>query len=54
MTARHFLLGEQMGFSVGTAFLRVAALCVVWVVFGLVIFEVIDRSTRRSGTLSHY
>jgi ABC-2 type transport system permease protein len=54
MTARHFLLGEQMGFSVGTAFLRVAVLCVVWVVFGLVIFAAIDRSTRRSGTLSHY
>jgi ABC-2 type transport system permease protein len=54
MTARHFLLGEQMGFSVGTAFLRVALLCVVWVVFGLVIFAAIDRSTRRSGTLSHY
>ena len=47
-------LREQMGFSVGAAFLRVAVLCVVWVVFGLVIFAAIDRSTRRSGTLSHY
>jgi ABC-2 type transport system permease protein len=54
MTARHFLIGEQMGFSVGTAFLRVAVLCVVWVVFGLAVFAVIDRYTRRSGTLSHY
>jgi len=51
---RHFLLGEQMGFSVGTAFLRLALLCVAWVVFGLVIFALIDRYTRRSGTLSHY
>jgi len=54
LAARHFLIGEQMGFSVGTAFLRVAILCVVWVVFGLVIFAAIDRHTRRSGTLSHY
>jgi ABC-2 type transport system permease protein len=51
---RHFLLGEQMGFSVGTAFLRLALLCVAWVVFGLVVFRVVDRWTRRSGTLSHY
>jgi ABC-2 type transport system permease protein len=54
LTVRHFLLGEQMGFSVGTAFLRVAVLCVVWVAFGLVVFALIDRYTRRSGTLSHY
>ena len=54
LAARHFLMGERMGFSVGTAFLRVAVLCVIWVVFGLVIFAAIDRSTRRSGTLSHY
>jgi ABC-2 type transport system permease protein len=54
LTVRHFLLGEQMGFSVGTAFLRVAILCVIWVVFGLVVFTLIDKYTRRSGTLSHY
>jgi hypothetical protein len=54
LAARHFLLGEQMGFSVGTAFLRVAVLCVAWVVFGLIVFAIIDRYTRRSGTLSHY
>ena len=51
---RHFLLGEQMGFSVGTAFLRLSILCVVWVVFGLAVFVIIDRWTRRSGTISHY
>jgi ABC-2 type transport system permease protein len=54
LAARHFLLGEQMGFSVGAAVLRVGVLCVVWVVFGLVTFALIDRYTRRSGTLSHY
>jgi ABC-2 type transport system permease protein len=54
LAVRHFLMGEQMGFSVGTAFLRVGILCVVWVVFGLIVFALIDKSTRKSGTLSHY
>jgi hypothetical protein len=27
---------------------------VAWVAFGLIIFAIIDRYTRRSGTLSHY
>jgi ABC-2 type transport system permease protein len=54
LTARHFLLGETMPFTVGDAFLRLAILSVIWVAAGLVIFTVIDRWTRRSGTLSHY
>jgi len=54
LAARYFLTGEPMGFSISTAFLRVAVLGVVWVVFGLVVFALIDRYTRRSGTLSHY
>jgi len=54
MAARHFLLGESMPFSVGTAFLRLAILSAVWVASGLVIFAIIDKYTRRSGTLSHY
>jgi ABC-2 type transport system permease protein len=54
LTARHFLLGETMPFTVGDAFLRLAVLSLVWVAAGLVIFTVIDRWTRRSGTLSHY
>lgn len=54
LTVRHFLLGEKMPFTVADAFLRVAVLCVVWVVFGLVVFTIIDKQTRRSGTLSHY
>lgn len=54
MTARHFLLGEAMPFSVGAAFGRLAVLSAVWVAFGLVTFTLIDRYTRRSGTLSHY
>jgi ABC-2 type transport system permease protein len=54
LTARHFLLGEQMGFSVASSFLRLGILSVVWVAFGLVVFTLIDKYTRRSGTLSHY
>jgi len=54
LTVRHFLLGEKLAFSVGASFLRVGILCVAWVVFGLVVFALIDRYTRRSGTLSHY
>lgn len=54
LTVRHFLLGEQMPFSIATSFLRVALLCVIWVAVGLVLFALIDRYTRRSGTLSHY
>jgi ABC-2 type transport system permease protein len=54
LTARHFLLGEQMDFTVADAFLRLGILSVAWVAFGLVVFTLIDKYTRRSGTLSHY
>ena len=54
LAARHFLTGENIGFSLTTAFLRVAVLGVIWVAFGLVVFMLIDKYTRRSGTLSHY
>ncbi len=54
LTARHFLLGEQMSFTIADAFLRLGILSVIWVAFGLTVFTLIDRYTRRSGTLSHY
>ncbi len=54
LAARHFLLGETMPFTVADAFVRLAALSVVWVAAGLVIFTLIDKYTRRSGTLGHY
>ncbi len=54
MTARHFLVGETMQFSVATAFIRLVVLGIFWVAVGIIIFEVIDRRTRRSGTISHY
>jgi ABC-2 type transport system permease protein len=54
LAARHFLLGERMDFTVADAFLRLGILSVVWVAFGLVVFAMIDKYTRRSGTLGHY
>jgi len=54
LTIRHFLIGEDMGFSVGTSMLRLSLLCVGWAIFGLFIFSVVDRKTRRDGTLGHY
>lgn len=54
VAARHLLLNETMPFSLGTAFLRLVILSVTWVAFGLLVFGLIDRYTRRSGTLGHY
>jgi ABC-2 type transport system permease protein len=54
LVVRHVMMGEKIGFTLGQAFLRVGVLSVVWVAFGLVIFAVIDKYTRKSGTLSHY
>jgi ABC-2 type transport system permease protein len=54
LTIRHFLIGEDMGFSVGTSLFRLSLLCVAWAAFGLFIFSVVDRKTRREGTLGHY
>ncbi|MEO0082878.1 MAG: ABC transporter permease [candidate division WOR-3 bacterium] len=54
MTVRHFLIGENMQFSVAASFLRLIILGVIWVSFGILVFEIIDRRTRRSGTIGHY
>ncbi len=54
LTIRHFLIGEEMGFSLATSLFRLAILGVVWVGFGLFIFALVDKKTRREGTLGHY
>ena len=54
LTIRHFLIGEDMGFSVGTSLFRLSLLCVAWAAFGLFIFSAVDKKTRREGTLGHY
>ncbi|MCX8015021.1 MAG: ABC transporter permease, partial [candidate division WOR-3 bacterium] len=51
MTVRHFLIGENIQFSVATSFLRLIILGIIWVTFGIVVFEIIDQRTRRSGTI---
>lgn len=54
LAVRHFLVGEKMGFSVASAVVRMLVLCIAWLAVGLVVFAVIDKKTRRAGTLSHY
>ncbi|MEO0070810.1 MAG: ABC transporter permease [candidate division WOR-3 bacterium] len=54
LTTRHFLIGEKMDFSLLNALSRLGFLSLLWVGFGLTVFMLIDRWTRRSGTLSHY
>ncbi|MEO0131416.1 MAG: ABC transporter permease [candidate division WOR-3 bacterium] len=54
MTVRHFLIGERLGFSLWTSFFRLIILGIFWVGVGILIFEIIDRRTRRSGTIAHY
>lgn len=54
MGVRHLLLGEQLDISVGTIFLRLALILVVWLVFGLGVFMFMDRYGRKKGILSLY
>lgn len=54
LVVRHFLIGEKMGFSLPAAVLRMLGLCVLWVAVGLFVFSVVDKKTRREGTLAHY
>ncbi len=54
LITRHFLMGEKIAFSLADALIRLSLFSLLWVGFGLVVFMLIDRWTRRSGTLSHY
>uniref|UniRef100_A0A7V3V096 Transport permease protein n=1 Tax=candidate division WOR-3 bacterium TaxID=2052148 RepID=A0A7V3V096_UNCW3 len=54
LTARHFLTGEQIDFTLTEALFRLGLLSLLWVAFGLAVFALIERQTRRAGTLSHY
>jgi len=53
-TIRHFLIGESPGFSVFDAVLRLLAIGVLWVIFGLFIFNIVDRRVRNKGELGTY
>lgn len=51
---RHFLIAENMEFTMWDAYSRLILIGVLWVVTGLLIFHVVDRKVRREGTLSEY
>jgi ABC-2 type transport system permease protein len=51
---RHFLLGETLNMSLGTVFLRLVIILVIWCVSGFGIFLVMDRFGRKKGILSSY
>ena len=53
-TIRHFLIGESLGFSVFDAVLRLLVIGVLWVIFGLFIFNIVDRRVRNKGELGTY
>lgn len=54
MGVRHLLLGETLNIGLGTIFLRLVVILVVWCVFGLGIFMLMDRYGRKKGILSSY
>jgi ABC-2 type transport system permease protein len=51
---RHFLVAENMEFTLMTAYSRLIVIGVCWVVTGLIIFRIVDGRVRREGTLSEY
>ena len=51
---RYFLMGEIIGFSLWDVFVRMLVIGVFWVMFGLFIFNVVDKRVRREGTLGEY
>lgn len=51
---RHFLVNENMGFTLMTAYIRLLVIGGCWVVAGLIIFYSVDKRVRREGTLSEY
>lgn len=51
---RHFLIAESMELSMWDAYSRLVIIGVVWVITGLLVFQVVDRKVRREGTLAEY
>ena len=54
MGVRHLLLGEHISFDLGTIFLRLSLILVVWVTFGMGVFLLMDRYGRKKGFVSLY
>lgn len=51
---RHFLIAENMEFTLWNAYSRLIIIGVCWVVTGLLMFQIVDRKVRREGTLAEY
>ena len=51
---RHFLIAENMEFTLWDAYSRLIIIGVFWVLSGLLMFHIVDRKVRREGTLGEY
>ncbi len=51
---RHFLIAETMDLSMWDAYSRLIIIGVIWVLTGLLTFQIVDRKVRREGTLAEY
>lgn len=51
---RHFLIAENMEFTLWDAYSRLIIIGVFWVLTGLLMFHIVDRKVRREGTLGEY
>lgn len=54
MGVRHLLLGEHLALDLGTIIVRLAVILLVWCMFGMGIFMLMDRYGRKKGILSLY
>lgn len=54
MGIRHYLIGETLQLDIPTIFLRLAVMLILWIVFGLTTFLIMDRYGRKKGVLALY
>lgn len=54
IATRYFLLNEKLEIPLLTIYLRLFLLSIIWITIGLILFYLIDKKTRQSGTLHTY
>jgi ABC-2 type transport system permease protein len=54
IATRHFLLKENLNLPLSIIYFRLFLLTIIWILFGLTIFYLIDKRVRKSGTLHTY
>lgn len=54
IATRHFLLKEKLEIPLSAIYLRLFLLTIIWISFGLIVFYLIDKKTRKTGTLHTY